>query len=139
VLFVLGAPHELHRARAGENGSQRVAKDIGRCLLPVPNEDAWSFPLADAEAGWAITRLDRSTGEVTQIAPAPVPGVEDYCWTPRGELWSTDGTSILAWREGAWQRLRDLDPAGISGINRMTVSPDGRWLAFVAEDYPGNR
>jgi hypothetical protein len=139
VLFLLGTPHELHRARAGTDGSRLVAKDIGRCLQAIPGEDAWSFPLADADAGWILTRLDRSTGALSSIAPAPSPGVQDYCWTPQGELWSSDGTALLVWREGEWETLRNLEGDGIRGITRMAVSPDGSWLAFVADDPEGNR
>jgi hypothetical protein len=139
VLFVLGSPHELHRARAGEPGSIRVARDIGRCLARIPGEGAWSFPLADGEGGWNISRLDAATGEITSIAPTPDPDVEDYAWTPEGELWSSDGSSILAWREGEWKVVRHLASDGIRGISRMAVSPDGSWFAFVAADEAGNR
>lgn len=139
VLFILGTPHELHRARGGTDGSELIVKDIGRCLQAIPGEDAWSFPLADADAGWVFTRLDRRTGALSPIAPAPSPAVQDYCWTPEGELWSSDGTALLAWREGEWQTVRNLAADGIRGITRMAVSPNGSWLAFVADDPEGNR
>jgi len=139
ILFILGSPHELHRARAGTNGSNLIAKDIGRCLQEIPGDDAWSFPLADTEAGWVITRVDHQSGTLSPIAPAPTPEVQDYCWTPDGELWSSDGTSIVAWRGHQWESLRNLARDGIAGISRMAVSPDGQWLAFVAEDREGNR
>jgi hypothetical protein len=139
ILFVLGSPHELHRARAGADGSELIVKDIGRCLQAIPGDDAWSFPLADAETGWVITRVDRQSGALTPIAPAPTPEVEDYCWTPDGELWSSDGMSIVAWRDQQWEPLRNLALEGIAGISRMAVSPDGQWLAFVAVDRGGNQ
>ena len=139
MLFILGTPHELHRAVAGRSGSRRVSSDIGRCLAKIPGEDAWSFPLADGNGGWTISRLDRTTDQITAIAPTPDPDVQDYCWTPEGELWSSDGRSILAWREGEWQVVRRLASDGIRGISRMAASPDGTWFAFVAEDEAGNR
>jgi hypothetical protein len=139
ALFILGSPHALHRARLGTPGSQRIAGDIGRCLQAIPGEDAWSFPLATEGAGWSITRLDRVSGDLTAIAPAPLPEVQDYCWTPDGQLWSSDGQAVLGWSGAGWTRLRDFAPEGISGITRMAVSPDGRWLALVADDPAGNR
>ena len=139
VLFILGSPHALHRARLGVPGSTRVAGDIGRCLQAIPGEDAWSFPLATEGAGWTIARLDRSSGELTSIAPAPLPEMQDYCWTPDGRLWSSDGRAILEWSSAGWTTLRDFGGVGISGITRMAVSPDGRWLAFVADEAAGNR
>ena len=137
LLFVLGEPHELHRATLGEVGSERIAVDIGRCLQRIPGEDAWSFVHRSADGGWTISRLDRVSGVITAIADTPAPTVEDYCWTPTGSLWSSDGASILEWQSGApgiWTVVRNLAPDGIGGITRMAVSPLGDALVFVADD-----
>lgn len=137
LLFVLGEPHELHRATPGESGSERIAVDIGRCLQRIPGEDAWSFVRRNMDGGWTISRLDRVSGAIERIAETPASTVEDYCWTPSGKLWSSDGTSILEWQPGdpgTWAELRDLAPDGISGITRMAVSPVGDALVFVAGD-----
>ena len=137
LLFVLGEPHELHRAKPGEEGSERIAVDIGRCLQRIPGDDAWSFVRADPDGGWTISRLDRVSGAISPIADTPASTVEDYCWTPGGKLWSSDGSSILEWKPGApgsWESVRNLAPDGISGISRMAVSPIGDALVFVAAD-----
>jgi hypothetical protein len=140
LLFVLGEPHELHRARLGEVGSERVAVEIGRCLQKIPGGDAWSFVQRNANGGWAISRLDRVSGVITRIADTPAAEVEDYCWTPGGKLWSSDGTSIVEWQPGVpgtWGQIRNLAQDGISGITRLAVSPVGDALIFVADD-PAN-
>ena len=137
LLFILGEPHELHRARLGEPGSERVAVKIGRCLQHIPGEDAWSFVHVNPDGGWTISRLDRVSGAITAIADTPAATVEDYCWTPGGKLWSSDGSSIVEWQPGApgtWGNVRNLAPDGISGITRMAVSPVGDALVFVASD-----
>lgn len=135
LLFVLGSPHELHRVRRGQAGSVRVAVDVGRCLQRIPGEDAWSFTRREGAAALMICRLDRESGAVTEIAPTPDPSIEDYCWSPDGQLWSSDGTALLVWDGSTrWRRLLDLRSDGIEGISRMSFSPDGEWLVFVATD-----
>ena len=32
-----------------------------------------------------------------------------------------------------WVPVADLSKAGVKNVSRLTVSPDGKWLAFVAE------
>jgi hypothetical protein len=136
VLFVLGDPHELHRARLGAPGSRVVATGIGRCLQAIPGESAWSFTrVSPAE----ICRLDAADDRVETIAPLPEPSIQDYCWLPDGRLWCSDGTRILEWRTGgvgSWEVLVDLAARGIDSITRMAVSPSGETLVFVASDQP---
>jgi len=142
ILFILGSPHELHRVRPGVDASELVASDIGRCLQRIPGEDAWSFGQRDDQGRLFIARLDRVSGEITRIAAAPDDSVEDYCWTPDGRLWSSDGTSILEWRDGDpghWQAMRDLSTTSITGISRMTVDASGSWLVFAADDAPASQ
>ena len=121
----------------GEAGSERIAVDLGRCLQRIPGEDAWSFVHANPDGGWTISLLDRVSGAIAPIADTPASTVEDYCWTPGGKLWSSDGSSILEWKPGSpgsWENVRNLAPDGISGISRMAISPIGDALVFVAAD-----
>jgi hypothetical protein len=32
-----------------------------------------------------------------------------------------------------WREIADLAGAGVAGITRLALSPDGRWLALVGE------
>ena len=45
------------------------------------------------------------------------------------------GTKIWAWRDGAagWTEVGDFASAGLTKITRLAASPDGKWLALVAE------
>jgi hypothetical protein len=88
-----------------------------------------------------IREFDPKTRAKTDLV-APLAGSEYAAWTPSGSLLMATGTSISMWQPGAlsWKtRIATTIPnptpviTGIGGITRMAVSPDGKWLAFVAE------
>ena len=63
---------------------------------------------------------------------------EFHAWTPDGVLLSGSGSLLVRWSgqlaEGSrWIPVADLQSAGVRNISRLAVSPDGNWLAFVAE------
>ena len=138
LLFVLGEPHELHHATVGQDSTELLVKHIGRCIQKIPGEDAYSFVQKSGSGGWMIRRLDRATGEISDIAQTPDESIEDYCWTPDGRLWSSNSISVLEWRSPHWRRVVKYRDAGIKGISRMAVSPDGKWFVFVAQDGAPN-
>lgn len=79
---------------------------------------------------------------IAQQKPYELVGVagdnEYHTWTPDGTLLSATGTVLVRWSgvlgEGStWIPVADLKRAGVKNISRLAFSPDGRWLAFVAE------
>jgi hypothetical protein len=63
---------------------------------------------------------------------------EYHAWTPHGVLLTASHGVLQRWngktgRIGAWLPVADLATAGVKNVSRLAVSPDGRWLAFVAE------
>jgi len=43
---------------------------------------------------------------------------------------------VFLWRPSAaasWTEIADLTRQGIENITRLTVSPDGRWIAIVSQ------
>ena len=138
VLFVLGEPHELQRVR-GDKASNRgrvVAKDIGRALKKIPDQDAFSFvqKTVEGKEGWWIQRISIEGDEITPLIQT-FKDREDFTWSPDRKLWMADGSKIFRWcpacGEGWWP-VADLSDQGIENITRMAVSPDGHTLAFVA-------
>jgi hypothetical protein len=71
---------------------------------------------------------------MTDLATS-VKGSEDAAWTPNGDLLMAHGTSIFRWTKRAptWRLLVDVSSALCTNVTRLAVSPDGKWLAFVAE------
>jgi len=69
---------------------------------------------------------------------AAAPDNEFHVWTPNGELLTASRGSLQRWNgrrgdQSAWIPLTDLTTNGVKNVSRLAVSPDGRWLAFVAE------
>ncbi len=137
ILFVLGDPHELHRARRGDRPSVRVVADIGRALQPVPGRRAGSFTQPRDDDQWMIRVVDMKTGETEDLVDAPGQS-QDFAWSPWRTIWMVDGTRLMEWAPGSdWVALHDFADSELHGITRLAVSDDGKWLALVAAE-PAN-
>jgi dipeptidyl aminopeptidase/acylaminoacyl peptidase len=140
AMFVLGRPASLQLGNIDAGRVDTIARAIGRSLHRVPATGRISFVDKSDSTVWWIRALDPRSREITPIAPLPS-AVEDYVWTPRGELLTSDGKgSILAWQPkpaepnyAIWRPIGGLDSAIAGKITRLAVSPNGRWLAIVAE------
>lgn len=135
MLFVLGQPATLQRATPGAAETQTVASGIGRSIAAIPNAKAVSFTSRDDTGVWWIRKYDAETGAVTDLVRAPEAGEPHTSWSRDGRLFTAAGTKIYFWKAGAagWTVVGDLSAAPVRTISRLAVSPDGRWLAFVAE------
>ena len=137
MLFVLGEPATLQRAAPGSPLAETIASGIGRSLVSIPGTRAVSFTSRDENGVWWIKRYDADTGEVRALVHAVEGAGEPHtAWSRDGRLFTAAGTRVFTWKEGAadWTPLGDLAAAPVTGISRLAVSPDGRWLAFVAEN-----
>lgn len=141
MVFVLGQPATLQRATPGAIEAEVVTGNIGRALVSIPGTRAVSFTTRDDNRVWWFKRYDADTREVRTLVQAPEGGTgEPYAaWTRDGRLYTAAGTRILSWKEGeaGWTLVGDLASAPVKDLSRLAVSPDGRWLAFVAEPVPG--
>ncbi len=131
VTFVLGDPATLQVADVASGTATVVARRIGRALQQVPGRRAVSFVQLGDSAHVAV--YDAGTRTVSRLAPLP-PGSDYHVWTPGGVLLASAGSRLLAWGATGWTEVADLSGAGVTGISRLAVSPDGRWLALVAAD-----
>jgi WD40 repeat protein len=143
ALFVLGAsgsPSTLQLANTTTGAAVVVATGIGRSVLIRPGRGTVSF--MTTEAPRMLHELDPQTGAVSPLV-APIDGSQDAAWMPDGRLLMGRGTAISVWSPGVegWTLFADLaSPVFATGavppvasVTRLAVSPDGRWLAFVAE------
>ena len=63
-------------------------------------------------------------------------GSEDFCWTPWGQIIMGHGSMLYFFdpsTSNSWVELQDMSAFGLTNITRITVSPSGQYLAFVAE------
>ena len=134
ALFVLGEPHVLQLADVRSGLGVVVAEDIGRSLHKVPGRSSISFTHRVDDDVWWIKELNVATRRIRPLVQA-VAGSEDYAWTPDGTILMAEGSTILQWSGagGGWETVKDLGHA-MGTITRMAVSPDGNWLAMVADE-----
>ena len=132
LLFVLGEPPTLQRAKRGPGAGEVLARDIGRSLHRVPGSKKISF-LHKEGPRWTIKTVDPA-GKIEEVATAR-PEREDYAWAPDGSLWMGDGTVLYRRLTGGeWQRVADLGEHGLGVITRLAIHPDGAHLALVAAE-----
>jgi hypothetical protein len=142
ALYVLGdrqagTPSTLEIAKVAGGTTLFPAHNVGRGLARIPETHSISFvqhsPPGDSTSGWAIMRYDLDSKKITRIAET-LPGVEDYAWTPSGRLLCAKDAQIFEWTVKEWVPIANFTGQGIKGITRLSVSPSGNELAFVAAD-----
>jgi hypothetical protein len=137
VAYVLGRPATLQVVDTRSERADTVARDIDRSLSPIARGSA-SFVLRDAGGALALERVSldaAGTPSVARVAALP-PGAAFVVWTPAGMALTASGSKILMLQPGEtnWAAAADLAAAGVANISRLAISPNGRWLALVAND-----
>lgn len=136
ALFVLGTPATLQIASVAEGTALVVAEDIGRSVHRIPGRETVSFvQWVEPGTGW-INEYNPETGETRRLAPL-LEGNEFYAWTSEGVLVMGQGSRLFRWmpdESETWQEIADLGSAGILAISRISLSPEGGWLAVVGAD-----
>lgn len=130
AAFVLGEPSTLQIIDVKSGSSKTVAEKVGRSIHNIPGTKMVSYVDKSADQ-WIIKSLHPKKNTKTDIVRTQE-GVEDYCWTPRGDIIMGKNEVIWIWNKySGWQELFDLSSYGLSGITRVAVSPQGNQLALV--------
>lgn len=137
ATYVLGKPATLHVVDSDGGHDEVRARDIGRALHRVPGKDAFSYTQRDSSGALWIT-VQPASGESETMLIKAAPDNEFHAWTPDAILLSATGGQLVRWNGAldatrAWLPVADLSKAGLRNVTRLAVSPDGKWLAFVAE------
>ncbi len=135
ALRVQGDPNKLKFADPEIGAVERdpAARAVGRTLATVPGANVLTFVHKVSTGQWWARNLDVLTREAMDVTEVP-PGCEDFAWTPDRTLLVADDATILRFIPGeGWDELTNFSAAGIGGISRLAVAPDGRRLLFVAQ------
>ena len=141
ALFVLGRPATLQVVELGTERADTVARDIGRSLS-VAGARSVSFVQRTADSTFTLNRveLDSASGRSKiQVGIASLPaGAEYVVWTRQGMALTASGSKVFALQPGSvdtrWALVADFSTRGITRMSRLAISPNGHWLAFVADD-----
>jgi WD40 repeat protein len=133
ALFILGKPNTLQIADTRTEKAEIIAENPGRILRRIPHENKFSFVHKVSDQNWLIESFDLRAKALTTIIQT-FPGVEDYAWTPAGDLLMANGAKLFLRTKSdwAWQQVADFSNAGLKTITRIAVSPKGDRIAFVA-------
>ena len=130
VAFVLGEPSALQIIDVEAGTSKIVAKNVGRSLQKIPKSKLVSYVDKSADQ-WIIKSLHPKKNTKSDIVRTKA-NVEDYCWTPQGEIIMGENNRLWIWNSrSGWNQIADLSTYGLSGITRVAISPEGNQLALV--------
>ncbi|MEP6991172.1 MAG: hypothetical protein ABJA80_09605 [bacterium] len=137
AAYVLGTPSTLHVIDSDGAHDEIRARDVGRALLRIPGRDGFSYTQRDSAKAWWIMRQSSSGSSETMLVRA-APDNEYHAWTPDAILLTVTHGMLVRWNRAldatsGWRPVADLTKSGAKNVSRLAVSPDGRWLAFVAE------
>jgi TfoX/Sxy family transcriptional regulator of competence genes len=136
VLFVLGSPATLQLADARTGQALTLAWDIGRSLHRIPGRTTGSYAQRMSDGLQYLMELDPATRTVRPLVRA-LEGSQDHAWTPWGSVLMARGNAIYEWRPAAgaaWRQVGRFDDPALARLSRLAVSPDGSWLAVVADE-----
>lgn len=137
ALFVLGEPHLLKVTRWGQESSQLIDRNIGRCLQKIPGKNQISYTRL-VDKSHQLTRYDFDRKQIEAIGLLP-DSAEDYAWLGSDQVISSDGSHLLVaqispLKENSalvWKKLTNSSKLNLSGISRLAISPDQKLIALV--------
>ena len=117
-----------------DGGHRTVHQNVGRSLHKIPNSNLISF-ISKENDPWEIRSLDPETGDVQKITDM-YEKIDDMCWLADGTIIAADDQVLVEIdpkHQKEWERFLRLEKKEISNISRITVSPNGKYLALVFE------
>ncbi|MEM9339520.1 MAG: hypothetical protein AAGA66_12375 [Bacteroidota bacterium] len=133
LAFVLDEPPTLQIIDTYSYDSQIIKENIGRSLHKIPGSKEISF-VDKSQEPWRIYARDHDGND--RLLTETLEGSEDFCWTPNGEkIFMGKGSKLFYWgASSSWTDFFDLATFDLTGITRISISPDGKKLALVLLD-----
>ncbi|NVN18605.1 steroid delta-isomerase [Muricauda sp. HICW] len=122
-----------------DNTQKTVYQNVGRSLHKIPGSDLVSFIGKRNNNAWEILSLDPISGESKKITNT-YNKEEDICWLNKNTIITGAGKQLLTLNidseNATWETVIAFPQEEINNISRIAISPNGKRLAFVAEDSP---
>ncbi|HLP93075.1 MAG TPA: hypothetical protein VK168_03520 [Saprospiraceae bacterium] len=134
ALFIVGdegLPHTLQSVGLKGQKTQKIASNIGRCLVKR-SDGKLLFVQKPTEQTWFLKTWDPQTNTQEIVVKMPS-GTEDFAMLPDGTLLAGNGVKLFQYkapRDTDWKEVADFSKYGIRKITRLAVSKDGK-LALV--------
>jgi hypothetical protein len=133
VALAIGEPARLELIDVARGERRVVATGIGRCLQVDPVTGELAYLDKSEPSAWRIRYLDLATGEVTRSVAAREES-EDFAIARDGAVIMGEGQRLyrLSRPDAGWDLLADWSGQLPGPITRISISPDGGYLAIVA-------
>lgn len=136
AFFIVGennAPHILQLVGTKAQRPQRIASNIGRCLLKTPAGHL-AFVQKATEQTWFLKTYDlkKQTSDLVVKMPS---GTEDFAVLPDGTYLVGSGSRLFQYhprRDTDWREILNLGKYGVKTITRLAASKTGK-LAVVVQ------
>jgi hypothetical protein len=120
-----------------DNSNYTVQKNVGRSLHRIPNSDMISYVSKEGKTPMvkSMHPISGATNEIITLLGKS----EDVCWTDDGTLISAYDQMLIAYnpsKDQKWRPAHLFKDKTIYAISRLAVSPNGKNLAFVAQEAP---
>ncbi|MEP3209564.1 MAG: nuclear transport factor 2 family protein [Maribacter sp.] len=112
-----------------------VQKQVGRSLHKIPDTELVSYIAKDQE-NWFVKSLHPITGATEIISQLP-PTTEDITWMADGSMLTATGNLLYRFKPESKENPESINLSEyeeINSVSRMAVSPDGKYLALVAQE-----
>ncbi|WP_432411434.1 TolB family protein [Rasiella sp. SM2506] len=127
---------DLVIANLAKDEAGLYAENVGRSIHKVPNTTTVSYTIVNEEKNLDVFVVDVHKAEDTYfVCQLPI-GIQDHTWINATTLLLGSGSKLYVYDlfgPGEWKEVADLSANNIQNITRITVSPDGKKLALVAE------
>lgn len=135
AFFIVGEngnPHTLQVAGLRGQKLQRIASNIGRCLLRTPRGQL-AFISKTTDQTWFLKTWDPVTGKQDIVIKVP-PGIEDFAILPDGTYVTGSGPRLYQYKPGRqadWKEIANWTQFGVNRITRLAVSKNRKLVVVV--------
>jgi len=118
-----------------EKINDTILTNSGRSIHKILNSKSMSYTVLNEEKNQDLYVLDMEPRESFFICQLPI-GIQDYTWLSDTQILIGSGSKLFIYDtflNSKWVEFADLSKYKINEITRLSVSPNGKKLALVAE------